>query len=124
MNARVRDRHLDVYRMSMNYVDYVYYGDCPQWGYVVNDIMELPKNDTAFPGHRQSDIVYVKAIHYRVSFTRISGAKATARVIAAVDNRNDRSYNPVSKAICRVIPLNIFIVNKVFGFHLFTNVKY
>ena len=63
-----------------DYLDYAFYGFCREYGTVVNEIMKLPLG-LEFNSHRRGSTVNIKAIHFRNTFTHVTGSKASGRMI-------------------------------------------
>jgi hypothetical protein len=63
-----------------DYLDYAFYGFIREYGTIVNDIMTLPLG-YAFNSERRGSTVTIKAIHFRNTFTHVSGSKVTGRLI-------------------------------------------
>lgn len=63
-----------------DYLDYAFYGFCREYGTMVNDIMKLPLG-LEFNSQRRGSTVNVKALHFRNTFTHVTGTKASGRMI-------------------------------------------
>lgn len=73
-----------------DYLDYAFYGYIREYGTVVNDIMKLPYG-LNYNSQRRGNNVYIRAIHFKNTFTHITGTKAGGRMVIFYTNR-DGSY--------------------------------
>jgi len=80
----IRGRQIKPNRSFSNqdddYIDYAFYGFIREYGTVVNDIMKLPLG-FEFNSQRRGSNVYIRAIHFRNTFTHVTGTKATGRMV-------------------------------------------
>jgi len=72
-----------------DYIDYAFYGYIREAGTVINDIMTLPKGYD-FNSERRGNCVYIRAIHFRNTFTHITGSKASGRMVIFA---SDKEYS-------------------------------
>lgn len=63
-----------------DYLDYAFYGFVREDGTMVNDIMTLPLGKD-YNSQRRGSNVYIRAIHFKNTFTHVTGSKATGRMI-------------------------------------------
>lgn len=63
-----------------DYIDYAFYGFIREYGTMVDDIMKLPLGYD-FNSQRRGSSVYIRAIHFRNTFTHVTGTKASGRMI-------------------------------------------
>ena len=63
-----------------DYLDYAFYGFIREAGTVINDIMTLPQG-LDYNSERRGDEVYIRAIHFRNTFTHVTGTKASGRMV-------------------------------------------
>lgn len=75
-----------------DYLDYAFYGYIREAGTVINDIMILP-NGFEYNSERRGDSVYIRAIHFRNTFTHITGSKASGRMVLFA---SDKEYSSPS----------------------------
>jgi len=80
----IRGRQIKPNRSFSNqdddYIDYAFYGFIREYGTVVNDIMKLPLG-FEFNSQRRGSNVFIRAIHFRNTFTHVTGTKATGRMV-------------------------------------------
>jgi len=63
-----------------DYLDYAFYGFVREYGTVITDIMKLPLGFD-YNSQRRGSSVYIRAIHFKNTFTHITGTKATGRMV-------------------------------------------
>lgn len=63
-----------------DYLDYAFYGFIREYGTIMNDIMKLPLGFD-YNSYRRGSNVTVKALHFRNTFTHVTGTKASGRMI-------------------------------------------
>jgi hypothetical protein len=76
-----------------DYLDYAFYGFIREYGTVINDIMKLPLG-YEFNSQRRGSNVYIRAIHFRNTFTHVTGTKATGRMIV-FSTEKESSYTNI-----------------------------
>ena len=67
-------------RQDDDYLDYAFYGFVREYGTIVKDIMTLPLGYD-FNAQRRGSDVYVRAIHFKNTFTHVTGSKVSGRMI-------------------------------------------
>jgi hypothetical protein len=63
-----------------DYLDYAFYGFIREYGTIVNEIMKLPLGYD-YNSQRRGSNVNIKALHFRNTFTHVTGTKASGRMI-------------------------------------------
>lgn len=63
-----------------DFLDYAFYGFIREYGTMVNEIMKLPLGFD-YNSQRRGSHVTIKALHFRNTFTHVTGTKASGRMI-------------------------------------------
>ena len=63
-----------------DYLDYAFYGFIREYGTIMNNIMKLPLGFD-YNSQRRGSSVVIKALHFRNTFTHVTGTKASGRMI-------------------------------------------
>lgn len=74
-----------------DYLDFAFYGFIREYGTIMNDIMKLPLGFD-FNGYRRGSTVTVKALHFRNTFTHVTGTKASGRMILFYSEKEWSDY--------------------------------
>ena len=77
-----------------DYLDYAFYGFIREYGTLVSDIMKLPMGYD-FNSLRRGSNVVIKALHFRNTFTHVTGTKASGRMILFYSERDFTKTEPI-----------------------------
>lgn len=89
-----------------DYLDYAFYGMVRESGTVVTEIMKLPLGYD-YNSQRRGSSVYIRAIHFKNTFTHVSGSKAQGRMILFYTTKESSSGGVFGRSFNTVAPHDI-----------------